>query len=146
MGLVPQRVAKELPRPSQRSKLIQTGASRSQNSPKINMSGGLFNAGLSPAGIFGRYWLVLLAGTGRHYRLVLFAATGWYYWLVFGVGTGWYSWLVLLAGYTGWCYWLVILADITGWYWLVSTHYRTWAFGFVASLRFPKALRAWVPV
>ena len=33
----------------------------------------------------------------------------------------------------------MILADITGWYWLVLTHYRTWAFGFVASSGFPES-------
>ena len=43
LGLVPQRVAKELPRPSQRPKLTQNGASRSQNRPQRNISGGLFN-------------------------------------------------------------------------------------------------------
>ena len=43
LGLVPQRVAKELPRPSQRPKLTQNGASRPQNRAKMSFSGGLFN-------------------------------------------------------------------------------------------------------
>ena len=69
--------------------------------------------------------------TGWYYWLVLAGVIGWYYWLVLAGITGWY-YLLLLAGIIGWYYWSV-LAGITGWYWLVLIHYRTWAFGFVAS-------------